>query len=227
MNLLVIEDDPRVVDFLRRGLGAEGYHVTCARSGREGLALGQQHPFDVIILDLMLPEMHGHEVCRELRFAGVLTPVLMLTALDAVEDRVEGLRVGADDYLSKPFSFDELVARIEALIRRSARFQVTPEVCTIGDLTFDRESLTVCRGGHVLDLTAKELAILELLMNAPGKVFSRERILSSVWGYTADPLTNVVDVYIARLRKKLDVDGRGPTIVTVRGFGYKLETPVT
>jgi DNA-binding response OmpR family regulator len=143
MNLLLVENDPRVVDFLSRGLRAEGYLVTCARTGTEGLALGRQHAFDVIILDLMLPEMHGHEVCQTLRLAGVHTPILMLTALDAVEDRIEGLRVGADDYLSKPFSFEELLARLQALIRRSARFEVAPTVCTIGDLTLDRESLTV------------------------------------------------------------------------------------
>lgn len=223
MNLLLVEDDPRVVDFLSRGLRAEGFHVTCARTGDEGLELGRKHPFDLIILDLLLPGLHGQEVCRQLREMGTQTPILILTALDAVEDRVEGLRLGADDYLGKPFAFDELVARIQALIRRSGRIEEKPKVVVVGDLSFDRETLTVRRGERTIELTAKEIAILELLMSVPGKVFSRERILNAVWGYTSDPLTNIVDVYIGRLRKKLDEDGKPPLITTVRGFGFRLE----
>lgn len=220
--LLLIEDDTRVSDFLARGLKAEGYGVTVARTGPEGLEHGRTGAFEVIVLDLMLPRMHGHEVCRELRLAGLTTPVLMLTALGSVEDKVDGLRLGADDYMTKPFAFDELLARIEALARRNRGFAGRPTRLQAGGLTFDRDSLEVHRDGRRIELTAKELAILELLMSAPGKVFSRARILANVWGSDADPLTNVVDVYIARLRRKIDRDGAPALIATVRGYGYKL-----
>lgn len=222
MNVLLVEDERRVADFVQRGLRAEGHATTPARTGREGLELGRGADFDVIILDLMLPEMHGLEVCQRLRSAGVLTPILVLTAMDGIEDRVEGLRLGADDYLTKPFAFDELIARLEALVRRARNFEVESSRIELADLVFDRETLEVHRGGERIELTAKELAILELLLSAPGKVFSRQRILSLVWGYTADPLTNVVDVYIARLRKKIDVAGVLPLIETVRGHGYRI-----
>jgi DNA-binding response OmpR family regulator len=164
-------------------------------------------------------------VCRDLRLRGDRTPILMLTAMDLTEDKVTGLRLGADDYLTKPFAFDELVARIEALMRRARAFEVNPKTVTVGDLTFDREALKVQRSGRAIELTAKELAILELLMTAPGKVLSRARILANVWGYDSDPLTNVVDVYIGRLRRKIDGDDAPPLIDTVRGFGYRLNVP--
>lgn len=178
--------------------------------------------FDLVILDLMLPTMHGLEVCQELRAQGRFVPILMLTAMDSLEDKIEGLRLGADDYLTKPFAFDELIARIEALIRRGQNFNIKPPVLSVGDLSFDRETLAVERGGKAVELTSKELAILELLMSTPGKVFSRERILSNVWGANVDPLTNVVDVYIGKLRKKIDTDENAPLIKTVRGRGYRL-----
>jgi DNA-binding response OmpR family regulator len=223
MNLLVVEDDPRVADFLARGLRAEGYLITVARTGPEGLKLGRSQPFDLILLDLMLPGLSGLEVCQELRARRVLTPILMLTALDTTEDKIKGLRLGADDYLTKPFDVDELLARIEALIRRNRGFTADSRQLVVGDLVFDRETLTVRRGEHLIELTAKELALLELLMSAPGKVFSRERILNRVWGYAEDPLTNVVDVYIRRLRGKIDDGHTLPLIKTLRGIGYKLD----
>lgn len=222
MNLLLIEDESRVADFLDRGLRAENYGVTAVRSGSKGLELAGNGEFDVIILDLMLPDVHGFDICQRLRAANILTPILMLTAMDRVEDRIRGLKLGADDYLTKPFDFDELLARIEALVRRSNSFRDDIHKMQVGDLVFDREKLEVHRGDERLILSAKELALLELLMSAPGKVFSRARILNSVWGYDKDPLTNVVDVYIARLRKKLEPDGAQPLIETVRGFGYRI-----
>jgi DNA-binding response OmpR family regulator len=221
-HLLVVEDEERVANFVARGLRAEGYTVTVARTGPEGLAVARSGGFAVILLDLMLPGLPGRDVCQSLRAGGDITPILMLTALDAVEDRVDGLRLGADDYLTKPFAFDELVARVEALIRRNRAFQVEPGRLAVLDLVLDRTTLVVTRAGRPIELTAKELALLELLMSAPGKVWSRARILSNVWGYSSDPLTNIVDVYIRRLRKKLD-DEDATLIVTLRGLGYKLD----
>lgn len=225
-SLLIVEDDPRVADFLMRGLRAEAYKVTLARTGAEALQTAGTARFDAILLDIMLPgRLDGREVCQTIRMRRDTTPILMLTALHAVEDRVQGLRLGADDYLGKPFAFDELLARIEALIRRGNRFAEVSRVLGLGDLEFDREALTVTLGGRRIEMTAKELALLELLMSAPGRLFSRERILANVWGVSEDPLTNVVDVYIARLRRKLDAgDGaNAPRIRTVRGLGYRLE----
>lgn len=222
-RLLLVEDDPRVADFLDRGLRAEGFLITRVANGAEALALAADGNFDAILLDLMLPDLDGREVCQRLRAAGDLTPILMLTALDAVEDRVEGLRLGADDYLAKPFAFDELLARIAALVRRSRRFEAAPKRLVVGDLVFDRDTLNVSQGGRHIELTHKELALLELLMSAPSRVFSRERILNNVWGLSEDPLTNVVDVYIGRLRKKLDDGDATSRISTLRGRGYRLE----
>ncbi len=223
-SLLVVEDDPRVADFLDRGLRSEGYQVSPARTGPEALDIAASGRFDAILLDLMLPGLDGREVCQRIRMRRDHTPILMLTALDTVEDRVEGLRLGADDYLAKPFAFDELLARLEALIRRSHRFAEAPPRLVVGDLVFDRESVTVTLAGQRIELTSKELALLELLMSAPGRVFTRERILSNVWGLSEDPLTNVVDVYIRRLRRKLDGEAAATSLIaTVRGMGYRLE----
>jgi len=223
MNVLLIEDEPRVAEFIGRGLRAENHVVSLAHTGQDGLDLGHGHEFDVIIVDLMLPDIHGYDVCQRLRHAGVLTPILILSALDRPDDRVRGLRFGADDYLTKPFDFEELLARLEALVRRAKNFSTAPGDLKVGDLTFDRERLEVRRGDRRIDLTAKELALLELLMSAPGKVFSRTLILNNVWGYSEDPLTNVVDVYIARLRKKVDGNGKNRLIETVRGRGYRVQ----
>lgn len=223
MTILLIEDDERIISFLERGLKAEGLGISVARTGPDGFEMGRSSDYSLIILDLMLPGMHGKDICQELRASGIRTPILMLTAMDSLEDKVSGLRLGADDYLAKPFAFTELLARIEALLRRSGGYAEKTSVLRVGDLTFDRETLEIERGGRAIELTAKELALLEFLMSAPGRVMSRARILDAVWGYSTDPLTNVVDVYIRRLRSKID-DGEPTNLIkTVRGYGYKIE----
>ncbi len=222
-GLLVVEDQERVANFLVRGLRAEGYAVTHCSNGVDALEAAMAGGFAAILLDLMLPRLSGQDVCQRLRAAGNMTPILMLTALDGVEQRVEGLRLGADDYLTKPFAFEELVARVSALIRRDRGFRDDGPALVAGDIVFDRVRMVVARGGSVIELTAKELALLEFLMSHPGRMLSRTRILSNVWGYAEDPLTNVVDVYVRRLRKKLgDLDA--DLIVTVRGFGYRFDS---
>jgi len=224
MSLLLVEDDERVRRFVVRGLEAEGYSVSIACDGPQGFALAKIEPFEVVILDVMLPGYSGKDLCQRLRTAGVGAPILMLTALDAVEDKVDGLRNGADDYLTKPFDFDELLARIEALIRRSKGGVPEPaRVLQAGDVTLDRESMTVRRQGRPIELTLKEFQLLELLMSSPGKMLSRTRILNKVWDYDSDPLTNVVDVYIRRLRTKLGWDADRGLIRTLRGYGYKFD----
>ncbi len=221
MNLLVVEDERRLADFLYRGLSSEGYHVAAVHTGREGLVKGASPDLDLIVLDLMLPDIQGTQVCQELRAAGIKTPVLMLTARSALEDKVRGLRLGADDYVTKPFDFDELLARIEALIRRSRGVTAESIQLTVGDLCLNRETLVVNRGGRGIELTARELALLELLMSKPSKVFTRNEILDTVWG-EREPLTNIVDVYIRHLRTKIDQGEEIMLIKTVRGSGYKL-----
>lgn len=234
MNIILIEDDPRIADFLQRGLKAEGLQVQRASTGPEGLAMVQDasrqmtadHAATVVVLDLMLPGMNGLEICQKLRAQGVPFPILMLTALSAIEDRVAGLRMGADDYLCKPFEFEELLARLQALGRRAQGLHtMRPSQLQVDDIVLDRNSMRASRAGEALNLTARELALLELLMSAPGRLFSRERILSSVWGLNEDPLTNVVDVYIRRLRSKIDEGRATPLIQTMRGLGYRLEAP--
>lgn len=232
MNILLVEDDHRIADFLDRGLRAEGHRVQIARTGPEGLAMVRAAARDadyspgatVVLLDVMLPGMNGLEVCQTLRAAQVHLPILMLTALGTLEDRVSGLRLGADDYLVKPFEFEELLARIEALARRGhGPLQAPRDVLVVADLVLDTRTMRASRAGQTLALTARELALLELLMSAPGRLFSRERILANVWGQNEDPLTNVVDVYIRRLRSKVDEGHARPLIHTQRGLGYRLE----
>lgn len=222
MRVLVIEDERRVREFIARGLRAERWTVSEAASGLDGLELARGGGFDVIILDLMLPGVPGLDVCRILRTEGLSTPILMLTALDDVADKVEGLRAGADDYLAKPFHFEELIARLQALTRRRVPSTPGESELIVGDLVLDLETMEVRRGSREIRLTAKELAILELLMRAPGKVMSRQRILAAVWGSNEDPLTNIVDVYMARLRKRIDADEPQALLETVRGHGYRL-----
>ncbi len=228
MNVLIVEDDARISDFLERGLRAEGHRVKLARTGPAGLALAREafvdDPGTVMLLDVMLPGMSGLDVCQTLRASQVLLPILMLTALGSVEDRVAGLRLGADDYLVKPFEFEELLARIDALGRRGRlQPQAAPARLKVADLELDLDAMRVSRGGVPIAMTARELALLELLMSAPGRLFSRERILANVWGINEDPLTNVVDVYVRRLRSKIDEGNARPLIHTVRGLGYRLE----
>ncbi len=223
MNILIIEDDARVADFLSRGLRAEGYRVQHARTGPDGLQLARAGESSLLLLDVMLPGMTGLELCQTLRAECNHVPILMLTSLSDVEDRVTGLRLGADDYLTKPFAFEELLARIEALLRRGREQRPKATVLQVADLVLDRERMQVTRAGKPITLTAKELAFLELLMSAPGRLYSRERILSNVWGANEDPLTNIVDVYIRRLRAKIDEGYDLPLLKTVRGLGYRLD----
>ncbi|MDP3230612.1 MAG: response regulator transcription factor [Acidovorax sp.] len=223
-NILVVEDDGRVADFLARGLKAEGYRVELARTGPEGLTMAREaEPGVLLILDLMLPGLSGLELCQTLRAEGRQMPMLILSALSNTEDKINGLRLGADDYLTKPFAFEELLARIEALLRRGREQRTRASTLQVADLSLDLERMQASRAGQPIVLTARELAFLELLMSAPGRVYSRERILSNVWGTNEDPLTNVVDVYVRRLRTKID-EGHGLALIkTVRGFGYRLD----
>jgi DNA-binding response OmpR family regulator len=222
MRILIIEDEPRIADFLQRGLSTEGHFCVVADDGESGLSLAREGDFDLLLLDLMLPRMHGHEVCQQLRMSKVNIPVIILTALDSLDDVIAGLRMGADDYITKPFSFEELLARIETVMRRSSTVASEDQTLKTGRLTFDRKSLRLTVDGREIRVTAKELAIIELLMSKPGTLFSRERILCNVWGLNMDPLTNVVDVYIGKLRKKIDSDSGHSMIETVRGLGYRL-----
>ncbi|MGB5290216.1 MAG: response regulator transcription factor [Lysobacterales bacterium] len=222
MRILIVEDEIRIADFLQRGLRAEGHFPVVANDGESGLALALEGDFDLILLDMMLPGVHGREICQQLRMNKINTPLIILSAMDSLDDVIAGLRMGADDYMTKPFSFEELLARIETVMRRSSEVTTQEQTLEVGSLAFDRESLRFTINGKEIKMTAKELAIIELLMSHPGTLFSRERILSNVWGMNMDPLTNVVDVYIGKLRKKIDVDNTESTIETVRGLGYRL-----
>ncbi|MCV3271300.1 response regulator transcription factor [Roseobacter sinensis] len=221
MNILLIEDELRVADFIRRGLKAEGWVVEHAEDGETGLEILQDRGFDVIVLDLMLPGISGQQVCQKLRARGSKTPVLMLTALDSTDERVAGLRLGADDYLPKPFDFDELIARIHALHRRVTGYASDDDDGKLRHegLVYDSVAMVLTVDGKVVDLSAKERELIAILMGSRNRALSRERILNSVWGTHEDPMTNVVDVYIGRLRKKLGP--YGSLITTVRGAGYR------
>jgi len=222
MRILVVEDEERMAALLRRGLREESYSVDVAANGEEAVWLGIENDYDAIILDLGLPDMDGFHVCRRLREGGRWAPVLMLTARDAVSDRVSGLDAGADDYLTKPFSFAELLARVRALIRRGAGER--PTTLNVSDLLLDPATRHVQRGDAVLDLTAKEFALLEFFMRHPGQVLSRTRILEHVWDFAFDANSNVVDVYVRHLRDKVDRPFGKRSIETVRGVGYRLRT---
>jgi DNA-binding response OmpR family regulator len=222
MRILIIEDEIRIADFLQRGLRAEGHFPVVANDGEAGLELALQGDFDLVLLDMMLPGIHGRDICQQLRMNKINTPLIILSAMDSLDDVIAGLRMGADDYMTKPFSFEELLARIETVMRRSSEVSVEEQSLAVGSLAFDRQSLRFTVEGKEIKMTAKELAIIELLMSHPGTLFSRERILSNVWGLNMDPLTNVVDVYIGKLRKKIDGDNADSIIETVRGLGYRL-----
>lgn len=225
MTILIVEDDERIFQFVKRGLEEEGYLTEVATTGGLALEMAKHGKYDLVLLDLMLPDLSGQEVCLQLRQHGVNTPIMILTAIDALEDKVAALRMGADDYLTKPFAFDELIARVQALLRRNQKQNYKEHVTelTVGPLILNKETREVYRDGRRIELTSKQFILLEYLMSSPGRVLSRSKLLDHVWGYNADPLTNVVEVFIRNLRRKIDDDFPTPLIKTVRGFGYKLE----
>ncbi|WP_374622164.1 response regulator transcription factor [Devosia sp.] len=221
MKTLVIEDDRRIAAFLDRGLSAEGYRVTVELDGRDGLERARSGEFELVILDRMLPYVDGLEIARLLREEHSPAMILMLTAKDSLRDKVEGLRGGADDYLTKPFAFEELLARLHALKRRHAAPDVESEL-HIGGLMLDPQSRRVSRAGRDISLTPREFELLRFLMTNAGKVVSRERLLNGVWDYGYDPGTKIVDVYVRYLRAKIDLPGEPSLIQTVRGVGYMI-----
>jgi heavy metal response regulator len=220
VRILVIEDEKKVASFVKRGLEEEGYAVDVAADGEEGLAVALERVHDLIILDIRLPRMDGLQVLKALRRDRVAAPVLLLTVRATIEDKVLGLDAGADDYLTKPFAFQELVARMRALLRRRA--EVEPAVLRVGDLVLDPSRRTVTRGGTKIDLTPREFTLLDYFMRNPGRVLTRTMIAERVWDYSFDTSTNVIDVYVNYLRKKIDADRESKRLRTVRGVGYML-----
>lgn len=221
MRLLVVDDEPRLAEGLKRGLEAEGFAVDVAHTGTDGLWLAREQEYAAILLDIMLPGMNGYLVCRTLREEQNWTPVLMLTAKDGEWDQVEGLDTGADDYLTKPFSFAVLLARLRALLRRGAAPR--PTLLTVDDLTLDPAARTVSRDGVPIELTTREFAVLEFLMRNAGDVVSKQQILDGVWDFAFDGDPNIVEVYIGHLRAKVDRPFGRSAIRTVRGAGYRIE----
>lgn len=222
MRILVVEDEEKMARALRRGLESEGYSVETVGTGPDGVFWATETVFDALVLDVMLPGFDGYEVCRRLRSAGVFTPVLMLTSRGAVEDRIAGLDSGADDYLIKPFAFGELLARLRALLRRGPA-ERAPKI-VVGDIVIDPASHTVTRAEVAIDLSPREFALLEYLASRPGEVLSRSDIIDHVWEWDYDGMSNIVDVYIGYLRKKLEKPFRSRVIKSVRGVGYGLES---
>ena len=222
MRALIVEDDRAIAEFVGRGMREAGFAVDQAPDGETGLELALSEPYDVAIVDLMLPQRDGLSLIDELRRRGRTIPVLILSARRSVDDRVRGLQSGGDDYLTKPFAFAELLARVQALVRRATR-SPEPTTLTIGDLTLDLLSRRVTRGSTPIELRPREFALLEYLMRNPGKVVSKTMILSHVWDYSFDPQTNIVDVLVSRLREKIDRPFDRKLVRTVRGVGYVLE----
>jgi len=221
-KVLVVEDDESTANFILKGLREEGFTVDHASTGRDGLFLASDGTHDAIILDRMLPQIDGMAVLGALRAAGIATPVLILSALGSVDERVGGLNSGADDYLTKPFAFAELLARLRLLLRKSSAGSPVATKLSLGDLEMDLLSRKVTRGGHAIDLQPREFRLLEFLLRHPDQVVTRTMLLEAVWDYHFDPGTNVIDVHISRLRRKLDA-GAGPSLLhTVRGAGYRL-----
>lgn len=216
-RILIAEDEARIASFLEKGLRANGFQTEVAPDGEEALHLGKTGRFDLLILDIGLPYMDGFEVLRELRRAGSSMPVLVLTARSSVSDTVAGLEAGADDYLAKPFSFDELLARVRVRLRDEGSAE--PTVLTVGDLALDLRTRQALVGSTAVNLSAREFALADVFFRHPGQVLSREQLLSHVWGYDFDPGSNIVDVYVGYLRKKLGKE----RITAVRGMGYRLE----
>jgi len=223
MRILVVEDEHRLAAVLKQGLLEQGYAVDVAHDGEVGLGLAELEPYDLLVLDVMLPGLDGLALCRRLRAKGRHMPVLLLTARDAVDDRVTGLDSGADDYLTKPFAFRELLARVRALLRREGRSR--DPLLRAGDLTLDPATREVRRGGRTVELTSKEYAILEYLLHHPNRVLTRTQIAEHVWDYDFVAMSNVIDVYIRSLRRKLDDNDASRLLHTVRGAGYQLRPP--
>ena len=224
MRILLIEDDRATADYVAKGLTEDGHVVDVARDGKQGLFLALNEPFDVVVTDRMVPGPDGLTIIRALRASGVRTPVLVLTALGEVDRRVDGLDAGADDYLAKPFAFAELRARIRALARRPAGPAEDTEL-VVGDLRVDLLRRVVTRGGRTVELLPTEWRLLEYMMRHPGEVLTRTMLLEKVWDFSFDPTTNVVDVHVGRLRRKIEAEGEAPMIRTVRGAGYALDPP--
>lgn len=221
MRILVVEDEKKLASFIKKGLEEEGYAVDVASDGAEGFAMALDRVHDLILLDILLPKMDGLHLLQELRKEKVTTPVLLLTVQATIEDKVLGLDSGADDYLTKPFSFQELVARVRALLRR--RTEAEPAVLQVADLTLDPARRIVSRGGEQIDLTPREFTLLHYFMRNPGRVLTRTMIAEHVWNYDFDTMTNTIDVYVNYLRKKIDAGRESKLIHTVRGVGYVLK----
>lgn len=221
MRILIAEDDQRVAGFLKKGLNEEQYAVDVCYNGEEALFQAQVNEYDLVILDVMLPKMNGFAVCRQIRQEGIVTPILMLTARDQLEDKVKGLQEGADDYLTKPFAFEELLARIKALLRRTQDYKT--KTLTVGQLELDPVARKVNRNGKVITLTGKEYALLEYLMRNKGRIITQSMIIDHVWDMNYDGLSNVVNVYINHLREKIDKGFEQKYIHTIRGVGYKID----
>lgn len=220
MRILIVEDDPKIADVIRRSLVEQHYSVDLASDGIEGDFLAKTNDYDLIILDIMLPKMDGWQICRSLREEKITTPILMLTALDAVEDKIKGLDSGADDYLAKPFHLGEFLARVRSLVRRTSEEKTS--TIQVGDLIIDTASRSVVRAGKEINLSAKEFALLEYFMMHKNKVLTRQMISEHVWDMNFDPQSNVIDSFVRFLRQKIDKDFDTPLIHTLRGVGYKL-----
>ena len=225
MKILLIEDEPQVVEFLKKGLSEKGYETEVAYDGHMGERLASKGDFGLIILDVILPNINGYDLCKRIREKGLEVPVLMLTALGTTDDKVSGFNAGADDYLVKPFEFDELLARIKALTKRSSGLLQTSKVIKIADLSLDFNKKSATRRDKNIDLTGKEFELLEFLMKNKGRVLSRSEIAEKIWDITFDTGTNVVDVYISILRKKIDRDFEEKLIHTKVGLGYYIDEP--
>jgi DNA-binding response OmpR family regulator len=222
MRILIVEDDRKIANAVKKGLEQESFACDVSYDGKDGLGQARTIDYDLIVLDRMLPEMDGVDICRILREKKMKTPILMLTAKDRISDRVEGLNAGADDYLVKPFAFIELLARVRALLRRPS--EIVENVLKVGDLMLNTHTFEVRRGDKAIELTSKEFALLEYLLRNPGRILTKDNIIAHVWDYDADILPNTVEVYIGYLRNKIDKPfPKNPEIIqTVRGFGYKL-----
>jgi two-component system OmpR family response regulator len=225
MRVLVVEDDPEVAAYLVKGLKEQGHNVDEAADGKNGLFLANSEDYDVMIIDRMLPALDGLTIVKSVRAAGKTTPMLILSALGDVDDRVEGLRAGGDDYLTKPFAFSELLARLDALVRRTRQSPAAETTLRVADLELDQLTRIVKRGGKITDLQPREYRLLEYLMHNAGRVVTRTMLLEQVWDYYFDPQTNVIDVHISRLRGKIDKGFDKPLLHTVRGAGYIIREP--